>query len=258
MVFMIVFIAFCIFWACYDVKKRKLVGIEKVKTCLAYMYFTISMSLFIFFASTNKAAIAIIIFLHLALIACVYRLKQRKSLYIVVDLILICIIGIILSICYILNWNFNNIILWIILGIGIYILPALGYIERRTNIVNKMKRCTKEVDAKIIEVIKSTEHSENGFARRIYIPKFEIELDGKKYEFMDSDEIYFRRKFKVGETMKLFINPDNPQFDIYNVSDNVFLPDPEKEHSFFINIVIWYASTTLIILMATILRLLEI
>ena len=56
-------------------------------------------------------------------------------------------------------------------GIGVcaYLLPALGYFNRRYYVAEKMKRFTKEIDATIIKVIKSLDDGEFPHST-IYIP----------------------------------------------------------------------------------------
>ena len=64
--FSAIFIILSIIIGILDVKKRKLIGREKLKTIFYYLYFGISMGAFFFFMTVN-ALLSIIIFLHLLL-----------------------------------------------------------------------------------------------------------------------------------------------------------------------------------------------
>lgn len=232
--FAILFLIFSIIFGVYDIKKRKKEG---VKAFLITLYFGISMSLFCIFIAINEA-VSILIFLHLILIFSIVSIKHKKYLLMMLCLAIISIIGIILCLYHILNLKYSE-LLYAILGIGIYLLPLLSYFDRKIYIVNKIQRCTEEVDAKIIKVYKGIEGRHT-----VYIPKFEFKLNGKIYKFVDSTEIYFSNKeqCQVGDIIKLFVSL-NPNLDSPNCHEDVFLPNPYKENSFRSNIIILYIFT---------------
>ena len=240
----IIFLVFSIVVGILDVKNRKLEGFEKIMVFLFYVYFGISMGLFVMFMVIN-AKVSILIFLHLMVIVTIISLKYKKHIFIMLDLLIMSIIGILLCIYDTSSLEYSK-LLYIILGIGIYVLPILSYYDRRDIIVSKIKRCTEEVDAKIIKVYK---------ARRAYIPKFEFELNNKKYKFMDSTEIYFRKKeqCEIGNIIKLFVSP-NPKIDGSNGCEDVFLPNPYKEYVYQFRIMAFYISTLLIFLLIIFLK----
>ncbi len=244
--FSAIFIILSIIIGILDVKKRKLIGREKLKTIFYYLYFGISMGAFFFFMTVN-ALLSIIIFLHLLFIVIIFDIKSNGASAINIDLLIICIIGISLSMMGTLKIKINN--LWYaFLILGIYLLPMLGYISRRNKIIKKMKRCTQEVDAKIIKIYKGS--LENGHRGRvIYVPKFEFMLNEKKYNCMNSSEIYFENKseHKVGDTVKLFIdsNIENHLNSIYD--DYIFLPNMQREEIFRRNVIFFYIVTILMI-----------
>ena len=135
--FSAIFIILSIIIGILDVKKRKLIGREKLKTIFYYLYFGISMGAFFFFMTVN-ALLSIIIFLHLLFIVIIFDIKSNGASAINIDLLIICIIGISLSMMGTLKIKINN--LWYaFLILGIYLLPMLGYISRRNKIIKKMK-----------------------------------------------------------------------------------------------------------------------
>lgn len=72
-IFAIIFLAVSIIISIFDVKKRKLEGLERIKTISLYLYFGISMSLFSIFVAIN-ALVSILIF-------SVISLKHKKHLF---------------------------------------------------------------------------------------------------------------------------------------------------------------------------------
>ena len=133
------------------------------------------------------------------------------------------------------------------IGVCAYLLPALGYFNRRYYVAEKMKRCTKEIDATIIKVIKSLDDGEFPHST-IYIPIFQFYLDGKEHTFMDSKEIYSYKKFIVGSKVKLFVNPNGVKFDYPNGSDDIFFPISQNERNYIFVIFFGYVSTIIIFL----------
>lgn len=216
-IFSILFILFSIYFGLLDIRKRGLELKQGIKIFLMYLYFGLSMSLFAFFVHTNSS-ISIIIFLHLIIISCILMIIHKKNFFISIDLLIISIIGIILVLLDYLNIKIH--IFWfIILGLGIYFLPATAYIDKKIDIIKKINMCTMEVNATIIKVYKSRYRH-----RIIYIPKFEFYVNKKKYDYMNSSEIFSYNPLNIGETVKLFINP-NIVLNKNNISENVFLPN---------------------------------
>ena len=74
-------------------------------------------------------------------------------------------------------------------------------------------------------------------------------LNEKKYNCMNSSEIYFENKseHKVGDTVKLFIdsNIENHLNSIYD--DYIFLPNMQREEIFRRNVIFFYIVTILMI-----------
>lgn len=244
-IFSIIFIVFSIFFAFADIEKRKLVGFKKIITFLIYLFFGISMASIFVFLNINWV-VSILIFLILFLICIISSIKNNGIDITSLDLLILIIVGIICCICGLMNIHISD-ILWIILGIGIYLIPGLGEFSGKKNLIKKMKRCTREVDAKITDVYKGTTKGNVKFS--IYVPKLEFILDGKKYEFMDSSSIYSRKKFKVGDSIKLFVKPDNPQINGPNGCDDVFWPGNLPKSRVDLSVIIFYVSSILIFLL---------
>lgn len=230
----------------FDIKKRKLVGIKKIITIIAYLYFGIMMTLFFLFTAINSM-ISILIFMHFVVIAVLFNFKKRKSM-LMIDILVIAIASIIFAILNLLKITLFNNYLLLFIGVCAYLLPALGYFNRRYYVAEKMKRCTKEIDATIIKVTKSLNDG-GGFPHRIiYIPTFRFYLDGKDHIFMDSEEIYSYKKFIVGSKVKLFVNPNGVKFDYPNGSDDIFFPISQNERNYVFAIYFWYVSTIIVFL----------
>ena len=134
-------------------------------------------------------------------------------------------------------------------------LPALGYFNRRYYVAEKMKRCTKEIDATIIKVTKSLDDGK--YPHRIYIPTFRFYLDGKDHIFMDSKEIYSYKKFIVGSKVKLFVNPNGVKFDYPNGSDDIFFPISQNERNYVFAIYCWYIITIIVFLIIVLSKILN-
>lgn len=149
-----------------DIKKRNLKGSKKVIAIISYLYFGSMMTLFFWFAAINYL-ISILIFMHLVMIIMLFNLKERKSI-LMIDILVITILSIIFCILNLLKVTSYNNYLLLFIGICIYLLPALGYFDRRYYLTEKMKRCTKEIDATIIKVTKSYDDGEYPH-RKIYI-----------------------------------------------------------------------------------------
>ena len=229
----------------FDIKKRKLVGIKKIITIFAYLYFGIMMTLFFLFTAINSM-ISILIFMHFVVIAVLFNFKKRKSM-LMIDILVIAIASIIFAILNLLKITLFNNYLLLFIGVCAYLLPALGYFNRRYYVAEKMKRCTKEIDATITKVIKSLDDGEFPY-RTIYIPIFQFYLDGKEHTFMDSKEIYSYKKFIVGSKVKLFINPNGIKYNYPNGSDDIFFPISQNERNYIFAVFFWYVSTIIIFL----------
>lgn len=245
-IFAIMFLVFSIIVSIFDVKKRKLEGFKMITAVSIYLYFGISMSLCCVFATINSL-ISTLIFLQLILVLCLILLKDKKEKLTLIDIIIVVIIGMFICFCHISNLEYSK-LLYLALGIGIYLLPILLYFDRKKLIVRKIKHCTEEVDAKVIKVYK-------GRAQRhiVYVPKLEFELNNKTYKVMDSTEIYFRNKklCEIGNTIKLFVHP-NPKINSTNGQEDIYLPNSYKEYIHNFNTIIFYASTLLIFLLIVI------
>jgi hypothetical protein len=244
--FAFLFLVFSIVVSIGDIKKRKLVGIKKIITILLYLFFGISLSLMSIFININWI-ISILIFLLLFLICIISLIKNRGLDIISLDLLILIIVGIICCISGLSNVHINK-VLWIILGVGIYLMPGLGAFSGRSNIIKKMKRCTKEIDAKIIDVKKGRTSGE--YSTLVYIPKMEFVMDGKVYEFMDTSSIYSSSKntFKIGDSIKLLVNPDNFEVNGPNGCDDVFWPGSLPSKWSNLPVIMFYVFTILIFL----------
>lgn len=249
----LIFLGGSILVCIFDIKKRKLVGIKKIITIIAYLYFGIMMTLFFLFTAINSM-ISILIFMHFVVIAVLFNFKKRKSM-LMIDILVIAIASIIFAILNLLKITLFNNYLLLFIGICAYLLPALGYFSRSYYVVEKMKRCTKEIDATIIKVTKSLDDGE--FPRIIYIPTFQFYLDGKEHVFMDSKEIYSYKKFIVGSKVKLFINPNGVKFDYPNGSDDIFFPISQNERRYVFAIYCWYIITIIVFLIIVLSKILN-
>ncbi len=237
-IFAILFIIFSIYFGLRDIKERNLNFKQKLKTFLFYLYFGISMSLFSCFITIEKY-ISILIFLHLLFIFYIISIIKRKNIYSCIVLLLVLTIGIILIILNYLNLKIHT-LLWISLGLSIYFLPVATYLDRKISILRKIKICTTEIEAKIIKVYKSTYNY-----RKIYIPKFEFYINEKKYNYMNSSEIFSYSKLETGKTVKLFINT-NVVLNKTNIDENVLLPNSYYHISMLSGIILFYVITTII------------
>ncbi len=217
---------------CYLLQKKKehLTGWKSIKVCFIYLYFGIMMGAFCCFATINHT-VSILIFSHLFLIGMISAAKEKKHSLLVYDLIVVCILIFILAIYDLFQLDLGKSYILGILIALLFLLPGLGYIERRKDIANKIKNCTQEVEATILKVHKSSVSS----VVPIYIPKLEFTFNNKKYKIMESSEIFSRSLLSVGDKLKLFINPNNP--------NDVFLPDPRKEQFVHFAVYSWYIIT---------------
>ena len=237
-----------------DIKKRNLKGSKKVIAIISYLYFGSMMTLFFWFAAINYL-ISILIFMHLVMIIMLFNLKERKSI-LMIDILVITILSIIFCILNLLKVTSYNNYLLLFIGICIYLLPALGYFDRRYYLTEKMKRCTKEIDATIIKVTKSYDDGEYPH-RKIYIPTFLFYLDGKEYTFIDSKEIYSYKKFIVGSKVKLFVNPNGIKFNHPNGSDDIFFPISQNERNNVFAMYVWYIITIIVLLIIVLSKILN-
>lgn len=243
--FISIFIIATLICSIMDIKTRKKVGVKKVLTICIYLYLGITMGITIYFIDINYL-ISIVIFLHLMLISSIYNLTKNKNKFSLYCLLVAVISGLTICLSYLFNKD-PAIFLWIILGISLYILPGLGYIDRIHYTVDKIKRCTEKVDATIIKVYKSAQ--DHG---HIYIPVFEFSFNSQQYKFMDSYRIYSKRKFKVGDTVCLYVNPNGIKLNYPNGSDDIFFPDYEQEQKYHSSIIIWYIIITIILILVAI------
>lgn len=225
-----IFLIVCII--CYSAQKKQqnLTGWKNIKTCLIYLYFGIMMGAFFCFVTINHT-VSILIFSHLFLVGMISAVKEKKYSLLVYDLIIVSILIFILGIYDLFQLDFGKSYILGILIALLFLLPGLGYIERRKYIANKIKNCTQEVEATILKVYKSSTSQ----VVPIYIPKLEFTFNNKKYKIMETSEIYSRSPFTAGDKLKLFINPNNP--------NDVFLPDPRREQFFHFGVYSWYILT---------------
>ena len=82
--------------------------------------------------------------------------KEKKHSLLVYDLIVVSILIFILGIYDLFQLDLGESYILAILIALLFLLPGLGYIERRKNIANKIKNCTQEVEATILKVHKSS------------------------------------------------------------------------------------------------------
>lgn len=223
MIVSFIFSIFVIFIDIYLLKKelpkmKNLSFKEKFKSVFITIYFSLFLCVFSWFVFINPI-IAILLFLHLFLIGLVLNIKKKGSLLLYV-LLGDTVLGIYMCICNLCTFDFS-VICWYILGIGIYVLPGLSIDESIRDIVWKMKNCTKEVDVKVIKIIKSRL---DGSVRKIYIPVLEIEYNGKKNTYMNSSSIYFYKESSLENLKSVLINPNNPNLDTMFGSNDVFIP----------------------------------
>lgn len=228
-----IFVLVCIVCYLLQRRKQKLTGWKSIKIGLIYLYFGIMTGAF-FCCITINHTISILIFSHLFLIGMISAAKEKKHSLLVYDLIVVSILIFILGIYDLFQLDLGESYIPAILIALLFLLPGLGYIERRKNIANKIKNCTQEVEATILKVHKSSVSS----IVPIYIPKLEFTFNNKKYKIMESSEIYSRSPFSVGDKLKLFINPSNPS--------DVFLPNPRREQFFHLAVYSWYIITIIV------------
>lgn len=223
----------------FDIKNRELKGIDKLKTFFIYLYFGVTLSSFVLFIFINKF-VSLVIILQAFMIFAISMIITKKEMIVGFNLLILSIVGMIISICKIINVQYS-IALYVILGIGIYLLPLCCYLSRRNMIVKKIKTCTQEVEAKIIKVVDG--YIDRGIGtKKVYIPQFEFMFNDKKYKFRNSSEFYFREKINVGDTVRLFINPNNPNIPKHDNGncEDIFLPDSYKEYQFAWAIKLFY------------------
>ena len=180
-----IFVLVCIVCYLLQRRKQKLTGWKSIKIGLIYLYFGIMTGAF-FCCITINHTISILIFSHLFLIGMISAAKEKKHSLLVYDLIVVSILIFILGIYDLFQLDLGESYILAILIALLFLLPGLGYIERRKNIANKIKNCTQEVEATILKVHKSSVSS----IVPIYIPKLEFTFNNKKYKIMKSSEIY--------------------------------------------------------------------
>ena len=228
-----IFVIVCVVCYLLQRRKQKLTEWKSIKVGLIYLYFGIMMGTFFCFMTINHT-VSILIFSHLFLIGMISAAKEKKHSLLVYDLIVVSILIFILGIYDLFQLDLGESYILAILIALLFLLPGLGYIERRKNIANKIKNCTQEVEATILKVHKSSVSS----IVPIYIPKLEFTFNNKKYKIMESSEIYSRSPFSVGDKLKLFINPSN--------HSDVFLPNPRREQFFHLAVYSWYIITIIV------------
>ena len=237
--FAILFLIASIVAGIFDIKNRELKGIDKLKSFFVCLYFGLTLSMFVLFIPINKF-VSLVIILQAFMIFAISMIITRKEVIVGFDLLVLTIVGMIISICKIINVQYSS-ALYVILAIGIYLFPMCCYLSRRNMIVKKIKTCTQEVEAKIIKVVEG--YYGNGTrVKKVYIPQFEFMFNDKKYKFMNSSEIYFREEINVGDTVTLFINPNNPNIPKHDNGncEDIFLPDSYKEYQFACAIKLFY------------------
>lgn len=93
----------------------------------------------------------------------------------------------------------------------------------------KLKNCTEQVIAEVIEDIETTstervsnyKHKNKHYKTvTYYTPVFEFEYDGKNYRAEGRREKY-SASFNIGENVELKINPLNP-YELYEVGDDSY------------------------------------
>ncbi len=224
---------------------------EKFKTIFITLYFGIFIILFPWIALFNLT-LAILIFLHLVLIILITNIKKKRN-FSIFPLLFVTILGIYMCICNLLSIKINTIIYYI-LFLGIYIIPGLSFYDNRKNIIHKIKTCTEEVDAKVIKVIKG--YNQTYHMKKVYIPLLEINYNGKKYTYMDSNIVYSYNENEVRNINKAFINPNFLNTNNILDSDNILIPSPnfedfeEKRNG----VILFYVSTLIIFIIVIILN----
>lgn len=150
-----IFLIVCII--CYSAQKKQqqLTGWKSIKVGLIYLYFGIMTGAF-FCCITINHTISILIFSHLFLIGMISAAKEKKHSLLVYDLIVVSILIFILGIYDLFQLDLGESYILAILIVLLFLLPGLGYIERRNYIANKIKNCTQEVEATILKVHKSS------------------------------------------------------------------------------------------------------
>lgn len=241
--FAIIFLLFAIYFGIKTIKEKELTGINAFKTFMVYLFFAISMGLFFIFIDINYK-VSIIIFLCLFWICLVSSMFDSKKIsFVTCDLGVLTISIIFLLILpvpeNIISLNYFSIFLFFLL-FSIYLLPLLACVDRKRDVLIKIKNCTYEVTANVIDVI----YHKKG---KIYIPKIEFEFNGKTYKYYDSDTLYFSDKIDIGEKISLLINPELKKFNKNN--NSVFFPGREIKEFMGFEEKIWYIVLTLIFLL---------
>ncbi len=149
-----IFVLVCIVCYLLQRRKQKLTGWKSIKIGLIYLYFGIMTGAF-FCCITINHTISILIFSHLFLIGMISAAKEKKHSLLVYDLIVVSILIFILGIYDLFQLDLGESYILAILIVLLFLLPGLGYIERRNYIANKIKNCTQEVEATILKVHKS-------------------------------------------------------------------------------------------------------
>lgn len=97
----------------------------------------------------------------------------------------------------------NNII--IMVSAGLFIAGILMIIMPLLKRHFMLKKCTKKVIAKCIDIDSNIVHGNNG-TRRVYAPKWEYYINGKFYEHQENTYTNVRVP-RVGDEHEIFVNP---------------------------------------------------
>lgn len=232
--FGILFIIFAIVFWLIDIKERELFGIEILTTFLIYMFFGVSMSLFIFFIPNNPLYSVIIILILFSI--CMISSLIRELSYVSIVVLLCSLAGLVMCFQYILNLNVSYFLWWPI-GMGCYLLPLLGCLDRKISVIKKIDKCNYEINATVIKVIYRKK-------KNIYIPRLEFDYNGKTYRYMNADYLVFNEEIKVGDVIPLFIDPYSKKFN--KNSDSVFFPRLEIKSFLGFEDKLWYGSSIFI------------
>ncbi len=76
--------------------------------------------------------------------------------------------------------------------------------------IRKMRHCTEETTATIIDVITS-HHRSKGRSHNTYSPKVEFLAAGKTIQAKAGASSSVRGKYKTGETLEIKYNPEKPE-----------------------------------------------
>lgn len=81
------------------------------------------------------------------------------------------------------------------------------------------KKCTYEIDAECVEISESLVKNNKGNFRRVYMPTYSVNVDGKDYRIWNNN--YSSKKLIVGEYYKILINPLDPNDFIDSITKSI-------------------------------------